>query len=454
MGAKVSKFPELVQDKIINYLSVAEAVTLSHVDDDTDNAVKRNRQFWLKKAKQLHFLDPFTFRSLDNAPCLRLYEIRREVINGDSTLQRARRRLNARQDVETRKNVGSEITFIAVDEKLCNVAVQLFNNTTQIFSLERFDDPPTIVKNPHAISEIAINGDYLFFRPPVDQKQYHTDAIRWTPRDNYPLLSRPLAEHLGPSFGNIEILRPLAPSPGDCRLRFYPDEKTVNPDYRMRKSTQMLLVHDPIGHSLLSYLLASNTINPSAIKYRLDPNEKLRDHAAREYIVIMVLEVHGQLIYRSYNPIAHEVIRQFRLTSNITNKRPYIVFPFILMYETHPDFVMPIGEMANLPCGYQPGRIRSRAFHIPSQHPSTNLRFSVGPSPPRFIPSTRSFFAFFGEPQQWNVETLLTDELAHSTESDDPFFDFTDSPIFASLGLSVFYARNNATLVYKRYAIS
>ena len=393
MGVRVSKIPEFAQDKILNYLSVAEAMTLSRVDDDTETAVKRNRQFWLMKAKRLHFLDPFTFRSLDRASSLRLHAIRREVVNADDMLQRARRRLDARQDVETRKNVGSEITFMAVDEKLCNVAVQLSSNITQIYSLDRFDDPPTIVENPHAISEIMINGEYLFFRPPVNRNRHHTDVIRWTPRDNYPQLSRPLTEHLGPSFGDIEILRPLAPSPGKCRPRFYPGEKTVNPDYRMRKSTQMLLVHDPIGTSLLSYLLTTVSFNPSAIKYRLEPNEKLRDHAAREYLVIMVIEVHGYLIYRSYNPVAHEVIRQFCLTPNVMNIRPYIVFPNILMYETHPDFVR---ERVNLPRGYQPGRIRTGAYHIPSQRPQIDLRFSVGPSPPRFIPSARSFFAFFG----------------------------------------------------------
>ena len=61
MGAEVSKIPELVQDRISNYLSVTDAVTLSHADDDIDAAVKMNCQFWLKKAKHLHFLDPFTF---------------------------------------------------------------------------------------------------------------------------------------------------------------------------------------------------------------------------------------------------------------------------------------------------------------------------------------------------------------------------------------------------------
>ena len=455
MGAKVSKIPELVQDRILNYLSVTDAVTLSHVDDDIDTMVKMNRQFWLRKAKFLHFLDPFTFQFLDHAPCLRLHEIRREVVKADNMLQRARQRLDERQDIETQKNVGSEITFIAVDEKLCNVAVQLFSNITHIYSLDRFDDPPTIVQNPHAISEIMINGEYLFFRPPINHARHHTDAIRWTPRDNYPQLSRPITEHLGPSFGDIEILRPLAPLPGKCYPSFHSGKKMVNPDYQMRKSTQMLLVHDPIGNSLLSYLLTTLSFNPSAIKYRLEPDEKLRDHAAREYLVIMVIEIQGCLIYRSYNPVAHEVIREFRLTPNVTNKRPYIVFPYILLYETRTGYVLPIGAAVNLPRGYQPGRICLEAHHIPSQHTSVDLHFTVGPSLPRFIPSSRSFFAFFGEPYQWSIETLLVDELTNSNENNqDPFFDFTDSPVFASLGLSIFYARNNSTLIYKRYAIS
>ena len=155
------------------------------------------------------------------------------------------------------------------------------------------------------------------------------------------------------------------------------------------------------------------------------------------------------------NPVAHEVIREFRLTPNVTNKRPYIVFPYILLYETRTGYVLPIGAAVNLPRGYQPGRICLEAHHIPSQHTSVDLHFTVGPSLPRFIPSSRSFFAFFGEPYQWSIETLLVDELTNSNENNqDPFFDFTDSPVFASLGLSIFYARNNSTLIYKRYAIS
>ena len=456
MGLQVSRIPELVQNEILNYLSITDAVALIGVGGDAATAVKHNRQFWQKKAKQLHFLDPVTFRSLDSAPALRIHEIRRMVLDADRMLKRARLRLDARQDAETRKDVGSEITFIAVDEKLGNVAVQLFNNTTQIYSLERFDDPPTILQNPHTITEIALHSELLFFRPPVDRKHHHTDVVRWPIRDNHPQIPQPRTAHLGPSFGDIEILRPFAPLPGDGHIRFYPDEKLVNPVYRMRKSTNMLLVHDPIGNSLLTYLLASEWFNPSAIKYRLSVDEKLHDHAARENLVILVIEIGGQFFYRSYDPIAHEVRRQFRFGSNIANTRPHIVFPFIFMYRTDPELLLPPAEMMNLPCGYQPGRILTKAFRINAQRPPVELRVSVGPSPPRFIPTTRSFFPFFGEPQQWHVEILLADELTRSPGTDDmdPFFDFTDSPVFASLGLSILYARNNATLVLKRYALS
>ena len=72
MGLQISKIPELVQDEILNYLTITDATTLIEVGGDAATAVKHNRQFWLKKAKQLQFLDPITFRSLDRAPILRL----------------------------------------------------------------------------------------------------------------------------------------------------------------------------------------------------------------------------------------------------------------------------------------------------------------------------------------------------------------------------------------------
>ena len=454
MGVQVSKIPKLVQDKILDYISVTDAVALSRCGYGPDIAVRHNSHFWLKKAKKLHFLDPITFAALDSAPILRLHELRRAVIDADQLLQSAYRRLDARQDFESRKNLESEIILIAVDERVGNIAVQLFNKKTLIYSLQHFDEPPTVIENPHAITDIAIHGDYLFFRPPVDRKFHHTDAMRWTTRDNCPLLSRPRNVHLGPSFGDIEVLRPFPPSPGGSLLCFYPDEKVVNPMYRMRKSSNMLLVHDPIGNELHSYLLASDFFNPSAIRYRLDIHEKLRDHAARENIVLMIVEVDGQFLYRSYNPVAHQVVRQFRVASNIANKQPSINFPYIFIYQVDPVFEVPVGELMNLPCGYRPGRIRHKAFYIPAQCPNVDLRFSVGPSPPRFVPSTRNFFLFFAEQHQWNVEILRADEISRSSEavSPDPYFDFTDSPVFASLGLSIFYARNN-TLVYKRFAI-
>ena len=134
MGVQVSKIPKLVQDKILDYISVTDAVALSRCGDGPDIAVRHNRHFWLKKAKKLHFLDPITFAALDNAPILRLHELRRAVIDADQLLQSAYRRLDARQDVESRKNLESEIILIAVDERVGNIAVQLFNKKTLIYS--------------------------------------------------------------------------------------------------------------------------------------------------------------------------------------------------------------------------------------------------------------------------------------------------------------------------------
>ena len=49
MGVQVSKIPKLVQDKILDYISVTDAVALSRCGDGPDIAVRHNHHFWLKK---------------------------------------------------------------------------------------------------------------------------------------------------------------------------------------------------------------------------------------------------------------------------------------------------------------------------------------------------------------------------------------------------------------------
>ena len=302
MGIIQSAFPVTAQDVVLSYLRVIDAKQLMVTNKDILWQIRRNRPFWVQKAKEMYEKDPSLFIRLKDPSLFSKQALVKHVCKADAVLQGTFDRIRNGRAVEgTYEFASGAVECLAVDEKACLLLVQLHNYRTEIFDLRRFGDPPLRVIIGIWITDVALHGNLIFYRNPKDHAHFHADVFNW--KVNVPMTS------LEPRWKDMSL--------------------------HLSKSDQFLIAYDRRAHCVRAYPLVVNGYEKNPIAVLFQNGTILLDMAIRKEVVLTILLgiLDGSHHFKSFKVGTNAIMQQFAIESPTQISHLRISFPFILIAE-------------------------------------------------------------------------------------------------------------------------
>ena len=292
--------PVLVQDEILSYFSVEEAVSLMQANPETRSCIVENRPFWRKQAQRLVDIDSRAFHVLADISLLNDENLVREVCQAEENYKDALDKIENNESEDDVLQLQQAVESLAFDPQTNQMAVLLANGDVEIYSTARFGDPPlrTIV-NMIRYTEILIHGNALFLRPPLDSNRFHTDTHDWNM--DIPTTS------LTPAFIHMDR-------------------------FQLRQSETYLLATNSRTNTILAYPLTISGFDPDCLRLHFGQSDKIIDCAIHGSRVMVIVKSIGQHVFLEFNLDRDgALVRNFLVADPAVFHAPTIVHPFVLV---------------------------------------------------------------------------------------------------------------------------
>ena len=303
MGNSLGKIPWLVLDIILDLLHLEDAKNLMVCDNRLRDMISANRPFWERHAMRLYEIDPALFMRLKSHHLFDQDALVQLVSAAHSTYLATVGNILAANSEDTEHAMGRKIVTLAIDEEACLLAIHLDGNLVQIHSLLRLGDPPLRSVRLGAIHHMILHGNILFYRHTHCPATYHTDVYNWK---------------IGLEMAS---LTPGSDDIGAFRLKF---------------SNRFLIAYDWPNHCSLAYQLDDVGYRLHPIRVPLPAAIRLRDHATRGNLLLVLLEVDPSMhVYHEIDILKNQVIRVLFVASPIFLYAPKIAYPYILVTQAN-----------------------------------------------------------------------------------------------------------------------